>query len=127
MLGQFLSDPTMPIDSSCTSEVAPLPFDVSSGLSNAAFGVADEWDGNPTLTIAALFNPLRRRVQDFIDRRFYRRKYDAARTLAEFAEAARAETDLELLTARLQEVVRNTMQPAHVSIWQRDTPGKPPR
>jgi hypothetical protein len=70
-----------------------------------------------TLAIAALFSPLRRRIQDFIDRRFYRRKYDAEQALAEFAQAARNETDLEALTGKLVEVVSETMQPEQVSWW----------
>ena len=77
-----------------------------------------------TLAIAALFNPLRRSIQAFIDRRFYRKRYDATKVLAHFSTKLRDETDLDRLTSELLEVVGETMQPALASLWLRKSDGE---
>jgi hypothetical protein len=67
--------------------------------------------------VAALFNPWRRRVQEFIDRRFYRRKYDAARTMAAFQARLHGDVDLDRLGGEVVQVLHETVQPSHVSLW----------
>ena len=110
---------------SLTVMLALLYFGGVSGI-QALFGALTGHEEQPqlaivvsTLVIAALFNPLRQRIQSFIDRRFYRSKYDAAKTLEAFSAKLSHDTDLDALSDDLVGVVRETMQPEHVSLWLR--------
>ena len=108
---------------SVTATLTLVYFGGVAGLQRLLSPVMGEGNGlavvASTLLIAALFNPLRKHIQAFIDRRFYRRKYDAGKTLEGFSAKLRDETDLKALSDELVNVVRETMQPAHVSLWVR--------
>jgi hypothetical protein len=115
---------------SLTAMLALVYFGGVAGLQRLLSPLVGEGNGfaivASTLLIAALFQPLRRRVQGFIDRRFYRRKYDAQETLLGFGARLRDGTDLEALSDDLVGVVRETMEPEHASLWLRPA-GGPPR
>jgi len=110
-----------------TAVVALVYFGTVLLLQGAVSGVTGQTHSDlvivaSTLGVAALFQPLRRRFQAGIDRRFYRRKYDAAQTLASFSATLRDEVDLDSLTNRLTEAVRETMQPTQITLWLLPTP-----
>ena len=105
-----------------TAGLASFYFGIVIGLQAASSSVTRGSDlavAGSTLAVAALFRPARRRVQRLVDRRFYRRKVDAERTLGAFTDRLRRQIDLDSLTGELETVVRETLQPAHVSLWVR--------
>src|SRR6266851_6538631 len=116
---------SLPSSSSLTALLALLYFGLVIGLESLVRLFTGQVSQSPiiivasTLAIAALSQPLLRRLQKIIDRRFYRSKYDAAKTLAAFSATLRQEVDLTQLSEQLLAVVLETMQPAYVSLWLR--------
>jgi hypothetical protein len=99
--------------------VLAVTYAVTVALAGTILKGSDIVTAGATLAVAALFQPLRRRIQGFIDRRFYRQKYDAARTAEVFSSLLREEVDLDAMRAHLLGAVHQTMQPRHVSVWLR--------